>query len=177
MTTEQLIPWDALLAQAVEQGASRLHLAPGARPLIRVGEALQPLDLPPLDAESIEAVFGRYYETGANSAPLGMFADLLEMLVRGELLSEGSTALLLDHMRNISTGDRRIQAGLPPGTDFAQKTGTQIERACNVGVINPKRVEEGATIVVACAEDYGDLDSAEQAFQSLGRALAEADLT
>lgn len=56
MTTEQLIPWDALLAQAVEQGASRLHLAPGARPLIRVGEALQPLDLPPLDAESIEAI-------------------------------------------------------------------------------------------------------------------------
>ena len=129
-----------------------------------------------LDAESIEAVFGRYYETGANSAPLGMFADLLEMLVRGELLSEGSTALLLDHMRNISTGDRRIQAGLPPGTDFAQKTGTQVARACNVGVINPEAVDEGATIVAACAEDYDDISQAEDAFQALGRALAESGL-
>lgn len=129
-----------------------------------------------LDAESLEAVFGRYYETGANSAPLEMFADMLELLVTGELLSPESTDLLLGHMRAITTGTRRIQAGLPPGTDFAQKTGTQIERACNVGVINPERVEEGATIVVACAEDYGDLDSAEQAFQSLGRALSDADL-
>ena len=130
-----------------------------------------------LDAESLEAVFGDYYETGANSAPLEMFADMLELLVTGELLSDESTALLLGHMRAISTGGRRIQAGLPSGTDFAQKTGTQIERACNVGVINPEAVEEGATIVVACAEDYGDLGEAERAFQALGRALAEANLT
>ena len=129
-----------------------------------------------LDAESLEAVFGRYYETGANSAPLEMFADMLQMLVAGELLSEESTQLLLDHMRAISTGDRRIQAGLPAGTDFAQKTGTQIARACNVGVINPDAVEEGATIVVACAEDYDDIAEAEGAFQALGRALAEAGL-
>ncbi|MGO1719459.1 MAG: serine hydrolase [Luteimonas sp.] len=129
-----------------------------------------------LDAESLEAVFGRYYETGANSAPLEMFADMLQMLVAGELLSEESTQLLLDHMRAISTGDRRIQAGLPAGTDFAQKTGTQIARACNVGVINPDAVEEDATIVVACAEDYDDIAEAEGAFQALGRALAEAGL-
>ena len=130
-----------------------------------------------LGAESLEAVFGDYYQTGANSAPLEMFADMLELLVTGELLSDESTALLLGHMRAISTGGRRIQAGLPSGTDFAQKTGTQIERACNVGVINPEAVEEGATIVVACAEDYGDLGEAERAFQALGRALAEANLT
>lgn len=128
-----------------------------------------------LDAESLEAVFGRYYETGANSAPLEMFAEMLEQLVTGELLSPESTDLLLGHMRAITTGTRRIQAGLG-GADFAQKTGTQIERACNVGVINPESVEEGATIVVACAEDFGDIGNAEQAFQSLGRALAEADL-
>lgn len=129
-----------------------------------------------LDAESLEEVFRDYYESGANSAPLEMFADMLEMVVTGELLSPESTQLLLDHMRNISTGTRRIQAGLPAGTDFAQKTGTQIERACNVGVINPGRVEEGATIVVACADDFGDIGNAEQAFQALGRALAEAGL-
>lgn len=130
-----------------------------------------------LDAESLEEVFGNYYETGANSAPLEMFADLLELVVTGELLSAESTGLLLDHMRAITTGSRRIQAGLPPGTDFAQKTGTQIARACNVGVINPEAVETGATIVVACAEDFGEISEAERAFQALGRALADAGLT
>ena len=129
-----------------------------------------------LDAESLEAVFGRYYETGSNSAPLGMFADMLELLVTGELLSPESTDLLLGHMRAISTGTPRIQAGLPAGTDFARKTGTHIERACSVGVINPERVEEGTTIAVACADDFGDIENAERAFQALGRALAEAGL-
>lgn len=132
-----------------------------------------------LDAEGIEDVFGRYYRTGANSAPLGMFADLLELLVTGQLLSPESTGLLLGHMRAITTGARRIQAGLPSGSDFAQKTGTQIARTCNVGVINPDAAgaDEGATtIVVACAEDYDDIAQAEAAFQSLGRALGEAGL-
>jgi len=134
------------------------------------------VDRADLGAESLEDVFRDYYETGSNSAPLEMFADMLELLVTGELLSPESTDLLLGHMRAITTGTRRIQAGLG-GADFAQKTGTQIERACNVGIVNPGSVEEGATIVAACADDFGDIGNAEQAFQSLGRALAEAGLT
>lgn len=130
-----------------------------------------------LDAPDIEEVFNRYYDTGTNSAPLEMFANMLEMLVSGELLSPESTALMLEHMRAITTGGRRIQAGLPPGADFAQKTGTQVARACNVGVINPERVDDGdATIVVACAEEFDDIADAERAFQALGRKLAEAGL-
>ncbi|MGY0561275.1 serine hydrolase [Luteimonas sp. A277] len=129
-----------------------------------------------LDTPGIEEVFSRYYDTGTNSAPLEMFANLLEMLVSGELLSAESTALMLGHMRAISTGERRIQAGLPPGTDFAQQAGTQVARACNVGVINPDQVDEGATIVVACAEEFDDIADAERAFQALGRKLAEAGL-
>ena len=38
-------------------------------------------------------------------------------------------------------------------------------------------VETGATIVVACAEDFGEISEAERAFQALGRALADAGLT
>jgi beta-lactamase class A len=48
--------------------------------------------------------------------------------------------MILSHginMREIATGTHRIQAGLPPGTAFAPKTGTQLERACNLGVIDP----------------------------------------
>ncbi|WP_411833643.1 serine hydrolase [Pseudoxanthomonas mexicana] len=124
-----------------------------------------------LRADSLQAVFDDYYRSGRNAATLPAFARLLERVAAGELLSPAGTGLLLDHMRGISTGDRRIAAGLPDGTDFAQKTGTQQGRACNVGIIDAARGQEGATVVVACAEGFEDLAQAEQAFRSLGRAL------
>ncbi len=129
-----------------------------------------------LPAQSLQAVFEDYYASGRNAATLSAFARLLQRLVAGELLSDGGTALVLGHMRAISTGGRRIAAGLPPGTDFAQKTGTQLGRACNVGVLDPERGEDGATVVVACAERFEALSQAEQAFQALGRALGETVL-
>ncbi len=121
---------------------------------------------------TLEQVFEDYYARGLNSATLPAFGRLLERLAAGELLSPQSTELLLGHMRQISTGSRRIQAGLPPQADFAQKTGTQQQRACNVGILDPERGREGATVVVACAERFGELAQAEQAFQDFGRALA-----
>ena len=123
---------------------------------------------------TLEQVFEDYYARGLNSATLPAYGRLLERLASGELLSPRSTALLLGHMRAISTGSRRIQAGLPAGADFAQKTGTQQQRACNVGLLDPGLGRDGATVVVACAEHFGELEQAEQAFQALGRALAAA---
>ncbi|KLJ02387.1 serine hydrolase [Luteimonas sp. FCS-9] len=129
-----------------------------------------------LKADTFDAVFADYYRGERNQATLPAFATLLERLIAGELLSPESTALMLGHMRAIGTGDRRLSAGLPPGTDFAQKTGTQVRRACNVGVIDPEAARDGATIVLACAEDFDALTQAEQAFQTLGRALGETVL-
>jgi len=127
-----------------------------------------------LNAKDMDEVFNAYYATGRNSATLPAFGLLLEKLVRGELLSEASTQRLLDHMSRITTGTRRVQAGLPAGTVFAQKTGTQIQRACNVGVLAPERGADGAVLVAACAENFGELANAERAFQRLGTALAES---
>jgi len=129
-----------------------------------------------LKAESLDAVFDGYYDGDRNHATLPAFATLLERLAAGELLSPDSTRLILGHMRGISTGDRRLSAGLPAGTDFAQKTGTQVRRACNVGVIDPEAGRDGATVVLACAEDFDELAQAEQAFQAFGRALGETVL-
>jgi beta-lactamase class A len=128
-----------------------------------------------LRTDSLEAAFGDYYRSGTNAATLPAFARMLERVAAGELLSPESTDVLLSHMRAITTGDRRISAGLRPGQDFAQKTGTQIGRACNVGILDAARGRDGATVVVACAEDYDDIAQAERAFQSLGRALAGLD--
>lgn len=126
-----------------------------------------------LRTDSLQAAFDTYYAGGNNSATLSAFARLIERVLAGELLTPDSTDLLLSHMRAITTGDSRISAGLPTGTDFAQKTGTQLGRACNVGVIDAEHGTDGATVVVACAEDFEDLAQAEQAFVALGRALGE----
>lgn len=123
--------------------------------------------------ESLKAAFDDYHGSGTNAATLPAFARMLERVAAGELRSPESNDRLLSHMRAITTGDRRISAGLPAGTDFAQKTNTRLERACNVGILDAGKGREGATVVIACAEDYGDLAQAEQAFQWLGRALGK----
>ncbi len=159
---------DLIEVQQAGDGAARLEALAG----------LLEVEREALDASDMDEVYERYYDTGANAAPLVMVANLLEMLVSGELLSPDSTALMLEHLRANTAGRRYIRAGLPAGTDFAQQAATHVARACNVGVINPEQVQGdgGATIVIACAEAFDDQDEARQAFQALGRALAEAGL-
>jgi beta-lactamase class A len=139
----------------------------------RLAALVQTLGVPAseLDLGSIDEAFERYYSGPRNTATLHAFGVLLEKLARRELLSEAHSALLLDHMMRITTGDRRIQSGLPKGTLFAQKTGTQLARACNVGVIQPD--DRAAVVVAACVEKYDALPSAERAFQAIGEALGE----
>jgi beta-lactamase class A len=127
-----------------------------------------------LTAASIDEAFERYYASGRNSATLAAFGTLLEKLVRGELLSEPGTARMLGHMQRITTGKRRIQAGLPAGTAFAQKTGTQLARACNMGIVHPDR--DDAVLVAACVEKFDELAAAERALREVGAAIAAAGL-
>lgn len=126
-------------------------------------------------AGSIREAFERYYRRGLNAGRLDAMGRLLEDLVRGELLNEHHTEKLLEHMVKVTTGDDRIKAGLPGDTVFAHKTGTQIARACNVGVIHPYR-ETDAVVVAACAEGFDRITEAERAFASLGRALHRTGL-
>ena len=72
-------------------------------------------------------------------------------LVRAEAFARA----LLDQpeVEAIGLGARdslRLEAGLPEDVPFIQKTGTQLERACHVGVIEPQD-ERRAIVVVACA--------------------------
>lgn len=124
-------------------------------------------------AQSTREAFTRYYTSGRNSGSLSDFGQLLEALVRGELLNADHTADLIEIMESVNTGDARIKAGLPDGVRFAHKTGTQIDRACDIGVINASRPDQ-AIILMACAEDYDQLAQAERAFAAIGRAVSEA---
>lgn len=149
-----------------------LRTADAGEPRLRALADLlgEPVDT--LDGGGFDALFDAYYDTGRNSAPLSLMADLLQQLDGGEVLPATERTLLLEHMAGITTGASRIAAGLPVGTGFAQKTGTQIRRACNVGIIAPG--EPSAVIVAACAEDFEEIGQAERAFAALGRALADS---
>jgi beta-lactamase class A len=126
-----------------------------------------------LVAPSIDEAFERYYRRGLNSSSLEAYGDLLERLVKGELLNPTHTEMVLGFMKKITTGERRLKAGLPKGTEFAQKTGTQIARICNMGVVNPS----GEPVVVtACVEKFKDQAGAEDVLRRVGEAMAETIL-
>lgn len=142
---------------------------------VRVSEFKRKLGLrdQELGTPTLEKAFARYYQRELNSGTLEAFAELLKKLVQGELLDAADTARVLRHARNISTGDERIRVGLPDGVPFAQKTGTQIERACNVGIIFPQ-TQARTVVVAACTEGFGDIENAEAQFQRLGRAMTDS---
>lgn len=127
------------------------------------------------DAGSIREAFQRYYQRGINSGSLESFGLLLEQLINGELLNKTHTDRLLGYLAKITTGDRRIAAGLPDHAAFAHKTGTQVARSCDIGVLNP-RTPDDAVIVAVCARNYDVLQEAERAYQAIGRALTEAGM-
>ncbi len=143
----------------------------------RCTRLLEMLSVDPREASSGSCAdaFERYYARGINSANLEAFGLLLERFWRRELVNEEHTEMLMQIMLSVTTGDQRIKAGLPENAQFAHKTGTQIARSCNVGILNPQ-LEQGAVIVAACAEGYANLGQAERAYQELGQALAAAGL-
>jgi len=76
------------------------------------------------------------FEAGAvNGATPDAIAALLARLSRGELLPAAGSARILDAMRRCRTGDKRLRAGLPAGTEVFDKTGTVRSCANDVGIV------------------------------------------
>jgi beta-lactamase class A len=81
-----------------------------------------------------DRAFNAYYRTGNNSAPLDAVGILLERLAKKTLVSMEASKQMLEVMMGTQTGARRARAGLPLGTPFAHKTGTQYRRICDLGI-------------------------------------------
>jgi beta-lactamase class A len=73
-------------------------------------------------------------------------ARLLVRLEKRELLSAASTDRLLSAMRRCATGDKRIRAGVPKGSEVFDKTGTIGRCANDVGLV---RLPDGRTLAIA----------------------------
>src|SRR5690606_12200845 len=111
------------------------------------------------------------YTKGKNSATLTAYAAFLEKLFDYQLLSRESTDFVIDIMESMKTGGRRIQAGLPGHLKFAQKTGTQIRRMCNMGVIRDPKTKSKGLLIAACVEKFKRPSQAEKLFAEIGKAL------
>lgn len=129
-----------------------------------------------LQAKTMDEAYARYYDKGLNMATLQAYGGMLEKLVEGDLLSEESQAKLFEYMKLGVETDYRVQAGLPKGTPFIHKTGTQFEQACHAGVIRPEGGGEAAIIVAACAEDLDEAKEAGTVLQNVGKHVAETML-
>ena len=129
-----------------------------------------------LRRRSLEDAFEAYYARGKNSATLDGFTALLESLHEGKLLSPTSTKKLLALLRASETGDKRIKSGLPANVAFAQKTGTQQARVCNVGIVEPTPRGKLPFAIAACVEKFDDQEEAENTLAEVGKLIAKSPL-
>jgi len=116
------------------------------------------------------------FESGAwNGATPDAMASLLARLFRGELLSKAGTDRLLDGMRRCRTGDKRLRAGLPAGTEVFDKTGTVGSCTNDVGIVT---LPDGSHLVVAVfVRGGGDNAAREATIARIARAAWDAFAT
>ncbi|MFH1812425.1 MAG: serine hydrolase [Pseudomonadota bacterium] len=102
--------------------------------------------------DDLWAAHERFYDGLHNSAPLEAVARLLEGLATGQVVSADASARMIEILKTCRTGKRRLRAGLPESVALAHKTGTQVGRLCDLGILYP---ESGAPVVIAaCAKNF-----------------------
>jgi len=124
---------------------------------------------------------GKYYPENQNpgfdydprdtATPQAM-VDLLAKVWRREILSEASSALLLDTMYGCKTGERRLKGMLPSGTRVAHKTGT-INRSVNdAGIIDlPGNAGHVVTVVFIKESRLPSREAREDVIAQIARAV------
>ncbi|NJM49488.1 MAG: serine hydrolase [Sphingomonadales bacterium] len=71
-----------------------------------------------------KAALDAYLANPVDGASPEAIANALGRLAKGELLSPGSTRLMISLMERVKSGPNRLKAGVPAGWGFAHKTGT-----------------------------------------------------
>ncbi len=126
-----------------------------------------------LRVNTMEEAYSRYYARQLNAAPLAAYGGMLERLVTGQLVSPQHLQRLFTDLKFDSYDAYRLEAGLPRTARFIHKTGTQLRRACHMGVIDPQDGGRAAIVVATCAEELDERREAGRAFERIGRAITE----
>ncbi len=124
---------------------------------------------PAFNAEDLAAAFGDYYARHLNSAPLREMGKLLSQTAECQGLSPESCTLARRLLTSCSTGANRVRAGLPAGAEWGHKTGTQVGRACDVGILYSG--PGGPVVIAACVRDFESVPEAERLMADAGRAV------
>ncbi len=122
---------------------------------------------------TMEEAYARYYARQLNTAPLSAYGGMLERLVTGQMVTPQHLQRLFVDLKYDSYDAYRLEAGLPRTARFIHKTGTQLERACHMGVIHPQDGARAAIIVATCAEGLDEQREAGRAFEQIGRAITQ----
>lgn len=125
---------------------------------------------PDLESKSSHPNPEFYDDPRDTSTPRAM-AELLDRIFSGEALEPATTEVLTATMRRNRTGDARIRARLPQGTEVADKTGTIGGTLNDVGVIT---LPEGAgkiVLAIFIRESPVPFEMRERAIADIARAV------
>lgn len=104
------------------------------------------------------------------STPAAM-SMLLQKIWNREILSEESSALLVDIMYRCQTGEARLKGVLPAGTEVAHKTGTIGQTTNDVGIIDLPNGAGHVVAVVYVKESEVEIPEREAVIAQIARAI------
>ena len=141
----------------------------------RVDAIVRTLSIPraELRVKTMDEAYTRYYARQFNAAPLSAYGGMLEQMVTGKLVTPQHLQRLSVDLKYETYDAYRLEAGLPRTVRFIHKTGTQLHRACHMGVINPQDGGRAAIVVATCAEELDEQREAGRAFEQIGRAITQ----
>lgn len=170
----QLTPAASRLAG---QDLLQLHRQPDDKARLALLSRLTGVPQQRFRLKTLDAAWRAYYASGANSARLDAYGELLSLIATGHALGPESTRYLLGVMKRTVTGSRRIRAGLPRDTVFAHKTGTQRQRVCDSGLVSVRgRDAAQPVVIVACARGEPSTARGENALRDVGAAICRSGL-
>ncbi len=125
----------------------------------------------------LNLAFKKYYLSYLNHATLSSYAQLLEKLVYGQIISKKVSSEIFNLMKRCQTGKTRIKKYFPRTINFAHKTGTQYKRACDMGIVNWKHNQRSKNIIItACTKNYDSLSRSDKVFARLGQVFLKSGL-
>ena len=96
---------------------------------------------------------------------------LLQQIWNRDILSEDSSALLVDIMYRCQTGEARLKGVLPAGTEVAHKTGTIGETTNDVGIIDLPDGAGHVVTVVYVKQSEVEIPDREAVIAQIARAI------
>lgn len=99
-------------------------------------------------------------------------ADLLVRIWKNDIgLTQASNDLLLEHMRETSTGPNRLRAGVPAGVKVAHKTGTWTLGANDVGILESPDGKQHVAIAVFTKNGKATTEQREKVIAAIAGAV------